>query len=70
MCDTVTSHLYRETVLHLRRRLLRLDPEKAMTVLRRAVNVSEGSAVGQILSDEADLVDRMVVEAILEIQNQ
>ena len=50
---------------NLPRGLLRLDPKEAMAVLRTAVDVTEGAVVRHVLRDEADLVHRVMVEAIL-----
>ena len=36
-----------------------------MAVIWRAVDVAESPDVGHVLGDEADLVDRMVVQTIL-----
>ena len=52
---------------HLPRRLLRLDPEEPVPVLWRAVHVAEGSVVRHILGNEADLVYRVVIEAVLSV---
>ena len=50
---------------HRSGRLLGLDAEEPVAVLRRPVDVAEGPAVGHVLGDEADLVHRVVVQAIL-----
>ena len=47
------------------RRLLRLDAEESVAVLRRPVDVAERPVVRHVLRDEADLVHRMVVQAVL-----
>ena len=50
---------------HLPRSLLCLDPEEPMTILRTAVDVTKCSVVRHVLGNKADLVDRVVVQAIL-----
>ena len=50
---------------HLPRRLLRLDTEEPVAVLWTAVHVTEGSVVRHILGYEADLVYRVVIQAVL-----
>ena len=52
---------------HLPGRLLRLDPEEPVPVLRRAVHVAEGSVVRHVLGYEADLVHRVVVQTVLRV---
>ena len=42
-----------------------LNAEKPVTVFRRTINVPEGTAVLDILSDETDFVHWVVIQAIL-----
>ena len=50
---------------HLPRRLLGLDPKEPVAIFRAAVDVAECSVVGHILCYKADLVDGVMVEAVL-----
>ena len=54
---------------HLPSGLLRLDPEEAVTILGTAVYVTKCTVVRHILGNEADLVHRVVVQAILQTVN-
>ena len=51
---------------HLPGSLLRLDPKEAVAILGTAVDVTKCTVVRHVLGDEADLVHRVVVEAILQ----
>ena len=55
---------------HLAGGLLRLDAEEAVAVLGAAVDVAEGAVVRHVLGDEADLVDWVVVETVLQRKKQ
>lgn len=55
---------------HRAGRLLRLDAEEPVAVFGGAVDVAEGPRVTHVLRDEADLVDGVVVQAILEWDGQ
>ena len=50
---------------HLPSGLLRLDPEEAVTILGTAVDVTKCTVVRHVLGNEADLVHRVMVQAIL-----
>ena len=50
---------------HLPGGLLRLDPEETVAILGTAVDVTKCTVVRHVLGNEADLVHRVVVQAIL-----
>ena len=53
---------------HLARRLLSLDPEEPVSILRRAVHVTKCSVVRHVLSYETDFVNWMMIKTILIIE--
>ena len=50
---------------HLPGSLLCLDPKETVTILGTAVDVTKCTVVRHVLGNKADLVDRVVVQAIL-----